>query len=151
MNLFGREIVCKDEFALAEVAQSFARLLQCGDVCLMHGEVGAGKTFFTTHVYAALGGRPEITGSPSFTLVHVYPLPDWNVYHVDLYRLEGLVQEDDVSQDQWMNPEDGVSFVEWAERLGNWTPQKGYKIMLRHLDEGRGITIDVVGKYSPSA
>jgi tRNA threonylcarbamoyladenosine biosynthesis protein TsaE len=143
---FGREIVCENEAELAEVARAFSKQLHAGDVCLMYGEVGAGKTFFTTHVYAALGGRPEITGSPSYTLVHEYPLTKWMVYHVDLYRLEGLVDEDDISQDQWMFPERGISFIEWAERLGDWLPERGYRIELRHLDEGRGIRIERVGE-----
>ena len=147
MTLLGREIVCADEGALAQVAKFFAPTLKNGDVCLMYGEVGAGKTFFTSQVYEALGGRPEITGSPSFALVHVYPLAEKkiNIFHVDLYRLDSVVAEDDVGQDQWMAPEAGISFIEWAERLGDWRPQQGYVIHLWHLDEGRGIKIEALG------
>ena len=73
-------------------------------LCLLHGPIGAGKTFFTSNVFNALGGKPEYVGSPTFTLVNVYPLNEKQIYHIDLYRLEGVVEEDDVSQDLWMEP-----------------------------------------------
>lgn len=138
---FGEIIECLDEASLVKQAELFSKCLSDGDVCLMYGPIGAGKTFFTSNVFKALGGKAEYVGSPTFTLVNVYPWNSKEVYHVDLYRLEGVVEQDDVSQDLWMEPE-GLSFIEWAERLDDWKPQKGYAITLSHLDEGRSVKID---------
>jgi tRNA threonylcarbamoyl adenosine modification protein YjeE len=139
---FGRETICPDEQSLVEFAHEFSNLLVDGDVCLLRGEVGAGKTFFSTHVYAALGGHPRLACSPSFTLVNVYPLPEGKeMFHVDLYRLDGVIEEDELDQDSWMSPMAGFSFIEWPERLDGWLPTRGYEITLKHLDEGRSIEI----------
>ena len=102
--------------------------------------MGSGKTFFTTHVYEALGENPRLVSSPSYSLVNEYPLAEGAMLHVDLYRLEGMLEEDDVSQEQWMAP-DGLSFIEWAGRFPEWQPEKGYYIRLCHLEKGRGVTI----------
>lgn len=103
--------------------------------------MGSGKTFFSTHVYHALGGDPRIVSSPSYSLVNEYPLDQGMFYHVDLYRLDGMLEEDDVSQDTWMEPK-GISFIEWAGRFPDWKPQHGYHLKLAHLKKGRGIEIN---------
>lgn len=141
---FGEVIRCPDEASLALRAREFAKFLKPGDICLLYGSIGAGKTFFTSNVFSALGGKSEYVGSPTFTLVNVYPLNEIKVYHVDLYRLEGVVEQDDVSQDLWMEPGQGYSFIEWAERLEDWRPESGYSIHLEHLDQGRSLKIEPV-------
>jgi len=139
---FGERLTCADQASLAEKARLFASELKKGDVCLLYGPIGAGKTFFTSQVYEALGGKKQYVGSPTFTLVNVYPLNDEQIYHVDLYRLEGVIEQDDISQDLWMDPVNGISFIEWAERLGAWLPERGFSIALDHLESGRSILID---------
>ncbi|MBF0199311.1 MAG: tRNA (adenosine(37)-N6)-threonylcarbamoyltransferase complex ATPase subunit type 1 TsaE [Planctomycetes bacterium] len=139
---FSQTITCPTEQDLIDVSREFSTHLKQGDVCLMHGDVGAGKTFFTTAAVAALGGDARIVGSPSFTLVNIYPFPQGEIYHVDLYRLDGLVEEDDVSQEDWMCPEQGMSFIEWAERLEGWKPEQGYALYFNHLNQGRSVRIE---------
>lgn len=141
---FGETFDCLDEAVLASKAQQFAKILKPGDICLLYGSIGAGKTFFTSNVFEALGGDAKYVGSPTFTLVNVYPLNETQVYHVDLYRLDGVVEQDDVSQDLWMNPGQGHSFIEWAERLDSWQPESGYNIFLEHLDQGRSLKIEPI-------
>jgi tRNA threonylcarbamoyl adenosine modification protein YjeE len=141
---FGEVLECHDEASLALKAQEFSKILKPGDICLLYGSIGAGKTYFTSKVFEALGGQVEYVGSPTFTLVNVYPFNKVQVYHVDLYRLEGVVEQDDVSQDLWMDPGQGYSFIEWAERLDSWVPESGYRITLSHLDHGRSLKIEPI-------
>lgn len=143
MDLFSNEIICPDERASIEVAKAFVACLEPGDVVLLFGEVGSGKTFMCAQLVAALGGDERLVGSPSFTLVNSYPISFGLFYHIDLYRLRGVVDEDDIDQDLWMEPgEQAVSFIEWAERLDGWLPEKGFRCHLRHLDQGRAVRFE---------
>ena len=115
--------------ALACIAQVLAGQLRAGDVLLLYGSLGAGKTTFTQLVAHNLGvGENDYVSSPSFALVHEYQgrLP---VIHMDLYRLAG---EDDVEASGLLEyfEAEGIVMVEWPERLGAFTPQDYLAIRL---------------------
>ena len=118
--------------ALERIAQVLAEQLQAGDVLLLYGSLGAGKTTFTQLLARGLGvGEDDYVSSPSFALMHEYQsrLP---VYHMDLYRLAG---EDDVEASGLLEYFDlqGVVVVEWPERLGIFIPEAHLAIVLiRH-------------------
>lgn len=143
MGLIDQNHFCSQEQDLQNLATEFSKILKAGDVCLLHGEVGAGKTFFTTHVYEAMGGIRGITGSPSFTIVNHYPLGALDFFHIDLYRLDDVVEEDSIDQENWMNP-NGYSFIEWAERFQNWQPDRGYELYFKYYGTGREVLIKKV-------
>jgi tRNA threonylcarbamoyladenosine biosynthesis protein TsaE len=84
-----------------------------GDVVLVSGELGAGKTTFVRGAARALGVTEPVT-SPTFVVGHLY---DPGVAHLDLYRLGGLDDEDPGLLDPYFGP-DLVTFVEWPERTG---------------------------------
>jgi tRNA threonylcarbamoyladenosine biosynthesis protein TsaE len=87
---------------------------------LLHGELGAGKTVFTKGVLNALGFDPADVTSPSFALVNLYPTEKFDVYHIDLWRIEsGSDAAFEVGLDDIMASENSVTIVEWAERLGD--------------------------------
>ncbi len=124
----------------------FASALLPGDVILLHGDLGAGKTTLTQGIARGLG----ITGpvqSPTFTLVAEHngrasdgtPL---RLYHLDLYRLG---DEDDLAAigfDDLLAPSDGVSIIEWPERAGAWLPDAYVLITIDALPDGRrGFTV----------
>jgi tRNA threonylcarbamoyladenosine biosynthesis protein TsaE len=94
--------------------------LQPGDVVVVSGEVGAGKTTLIRGACRALGVEEPIT-SPTFTIGQRYCGGRLPVSHLDLYRLQSLEGEDPALLDDYLGP-DGVAFVEWpavgAERLG---------------------------------
>lgn len=106
-----------DEPALEELASDLARVLAPGDVVVLSGEIGAGKTTFVRSAARELGVGEEVT-SPTYQLARAYqgervgtPLA---VEHLDLYRLEGLDPYDALDLDEHLRP-DAVAFVEWAD------------------------------------
>jgi len=111
-----------------------AALLQPGDFIALHGDLGAGKTRFAQGVAVGLGVSPEIpVTSPTYTLLNIYParVP---LYHFDLYRLES---DDDVYAagfDEYFYG-DGVSLVEWPQRLVSLLPADRLEVSLSLLDD----------------
>jgi len=112
-----------------------AERLAPGDVVVVSGEVGAGKTTLIRGACRALGIEEPVT-SPTFTIGQRYQGGRLPVSHLDLYRLQSLEGEDPALLDDYLGP-DGVAFVEWpaagAERLG----RPALEIRLRHEDETR--------------
>lgn len=112
-----------------------AERLAPGDVVVVSGEVGAGKTTLIRGACRALGVTEPVT-SPTFTIGQRYGGGRMPVSHLDLYRLESLEGEDPALLDDYLGP-DGVAFVEWpaaaAERLG----RPALEIRLQHADGER--------------
>jgi tRNA threonylcarbamoyladenosine biosynthesis protein TsaE len=94
--------------------------LRGGEILLLHGPLGAGKTIFVKGIAAGLDVDPEEVTSPSFTLVNPYEgrVP---FYHIDLYRLdEGATSAAAVDLEELLSNESAVIAIEWAERLKNY-------------------------------
>jgi tRNA threonylcarbamoyladenosine biosynthesis protein TsaE len=123
------------------VGARIAARLAPGDVVLVSGELGAGKTTLIRGACRALGIEGPIT-SPTFTIGQRYCGGCLPVSHLDLYRLESFAGEDPALLDDYLGP-DGVAFVEWpavgAARLG----RAALRIRLGHAgDERRSIEIE---------
>ena len=94
--------------------------LQGGEVLLLKGPLGAGKTILVKGICAALGIDEDEVTSPSFTLVNPYE-GRLRLYHLDLYRLEeGVSAAHAVDLDELMSDQDSVIVIEWAERMGKY-------------------------------
>jgi tRNA threonylcarbamoyladenosine biosynthesis protein TsaE len=104
----------------AAVAHELAASLKAGDVILLSGNLGAGKTAFVRGLAAGLGVDPEEVSSPTFTLVHEYRGGRLMLYHADLYRLETVATEDLGLEE--MGVADGVLAIEWPDRLAHALP-----------------------------
>ena len=100
--------------ATERAGAELAAALRPGDVVLVSGELGAGKTTFVRGALRALGVREAVT-SPSFVVGVLYDGAAGPLAHIDLYRLAGLAHEDPGLLDPYFGP-DTVTFVEWPER-----------------------------------
>ena len=118
----------------AAVAHDLAATLHAGDVLLLSGNLGAGKTAFVRGLAAGLGIDPGEVSSPTFTIVHEYRGGRLTLYHVDLYRLDRAASED-LGLDE-MGVTDGVLAIEWPDRLSHDWPG------------ARSIVIDIVDENS---
>jgi tRNA threonylcarbamoyladenosine biosynthesis protein TsaE len=103
-----------------------------GDVVLLVGDLGAGKTAFVRGLAEGLGVDPDEVSSPTFTLVQEYRGGRLPLFHVDLYRLNDPREIDDLGLDEIAD--DGVLAVEWAERLPQ-APQKAVRVAIEHAGE----------------
>jgi tRNA threonylcarbamoyladenosine biosynthesis protein TsaE len=98
----------------------------------LDGELGAGKTTLVRAICAGYGVTDEVT-SPTFAIVHEYTAPKSPVYHLDLYRLEGPAQLQNVGWDDIMGA-DALVLVEWPDRAGELLPGDHLPVQLRHVE-----------------
>ena len=101
-------------------AREFAARLRPGDVVLVSGNLGAGKTAFVRGLAAGLGIDPDEVSSPTFTIVHEYRGRGLTLYHVDLYRLDSAAT-DELGLEE-LGVADGVLAIEWPGRLSHALP-----------------------------
>lgn len=123
------------------LAQTIATLVTHGDVLLLHGDLGAGKTTFSQFFGKALGIEQKIT-SPTFNIIKSYEgkLP---FHHMDCYRLEGA--EDDLGFDEYFYG-DGVTIVEWPEMIEAFLPEDYIDLNIKYIDDSaREIEIQAMG------
>lgn len=102
------------------VARALASTLKAGDVVLVSGSLGAGKTAFVRGLAAGLGIDPDEVFSPTFTLVHEYRGGRLTLYHADLYRLDRAATGDLGLEE--LGVTDGVLAIEWPDRLTHALP-----------------------------
>jgi tRNA threonylcarbamoyladenosine biosynthesis protein TsaE len=115
-------------------------LLTRGDIIALSGELGTGKTTLVRGIAAGMGLEATEVASPSFTLVNVYegPLP---LFHLDLYRLEDEKELFNIDFEEYMRG-DGVTVIEWADKIPNAVPHESLWITVRYLEtEGREIVL----------
>ncbi|HLM56275.1 MAG TPA: tRNA (adenosine(37)-N6)-threonylcarbamoyltransferase complex ATPase subunit type 1 TsaE, partial [Pyrinomonadaceae bacterium] len=104
-----------------EVGRALGGKLSGGEILLLGGPLGAGKTVFVKGLASGLGVDPEEVSSPSFTLVNRYDEGRLVLYHLDLYRLaEGAAAAHAVDLDELLSDERAVIVIEWAERMGHY-------------------------------
>jgi len=112
-----------------------AERLGPGDVVLLAGDLGAGKTTLVRGACRALGFAGPVT-SPTFTIGQRYEGGRLPVSHLDLYRLQDLEGEDPALLDDYLRP-DGVAFVEWPAAGAGRLDRPALEVRLAHADEGR--------------
>ena len=109
-----------------------APTLRAGDVLLLSGDLGAGKTAFVRGLAAGLGIDPGEVSSPTFTLIHEYSGGRLKLFHADLYRLDRTAT-DDLGLEE-MGVADGVLAIEWPDRLTHKLPG-ATSVVIDMLDE----------------
>ena len=137
------EFVSSDDRATFDLGVRIGTHLSGGEILLLSGPLGAGKTMLVKGIAHALGLDEEDVTSPSFTLVNPHP-GRLLLYHIDLYRLdEGASAAHAVDLDEILTDENAVVIIEWAERLGRYPlPDNVWRISIAgDGDEARKILI----------
>ncbi len=133
--------VTGNEQSTAAEGERLAAALRPGDVVLLFGELGAGKTAFVRGLARGLGARPDDVSSPTFTLIQEYAGGRHHLYHVDLYRLDPP-EIADLGLDELIDG-DAVVAIEWADRWPD-RPGDAIEVRLSHAGEDRrAIEIDL--------
>ncbi|MFV0442071.1 MAG: tRNA (adenosine(37)-N6)-threonylcarbamoyltransferase complex ATPase subunit type 1 TsaE [Planctomycetaceae bacterium] len=121
------------EAETADTARALAPLLRGGDVLLLQGPLGAGKTRFVQGLAAALGCTTEDMSSPTFGLVHEYDGPT-PVVHMDAYRLRDVDEFYALGGDELLGA-GSVACIEWAERIAEALPADAIELTIQPLGQ----------------
>ncbi len=119
------ELISHSELETIKFAKNIASKLKKGDVLVLTGDLGAGKTKFTQGILSYFNLENEIS-SPTFTIVNEYKKNDINIYHFDVYRLEGVDEFLAIGGDEYF--EKGISIIEWGEIISEILPKNAIKI-----------------------
>lgn len=111
-----------------KIAAEFARNLKSGDVVTLDGDLGAGKTYFTSALCRALGVG-ETVQSPTFTIVNEYRNAPVPIFHFDVYRISTPDEMYDIGFDDYLFG-DGITVVEWADNIRELFDMPYYEIRI---------------------
>lgn len=126
-------VVSKSEQETVETGETFARQLKPGDVVLLYGELGAGKTRFVKGVARFFGVPEEEVQSPTFSLVHEYAgnIP---LFHLDGYRIRHAAEVREFGLDEYLYA-GGICLIEWPQVMHAELPQRRWEVTMVHRDE----------------
>ena len=119
------EYVTNNEEETKEFAKKIASKLKKGDVIVLSGELGSGKTKFTEGILTYFGLEQEIS-SPTFTIVNEYTSKNINIYHFDVYRLADIDEFYAIGGEEYFSK--GICIIEWGEIIEEILPKDYIKI-----------------------
>ncbi len=130
------DLFLPDPDATSRLGAALGRALTAGDVVALTGDLGAGKSALSRAAIRARLGDPEAeVPSPTFTLVQTYETDDLEIWHVDLYRLDGRADAVELGLDEAFA--EAASLIEWPDRLGPDLPGRALRIDIVHDGDGR--------------
>ncbi len=133
-------MISYSETETEKAGYDFGKTLKRGDVISLIGTLGAGKTVLAKGIARSLGIEEAIV-SPTFTIVQEYNGRE-KLYHLDLYRLSGEDEFESMGGEDFLYP-DGITLIEWAEKIGDMMPPDAYKVTISILEDGsRSIEIE---------
>lgn len=123
------------------IAEQFASTLMPGDIVLLDGDLGAGKTVFAKGIIKKLSNGKLTANSPTFVIVNAYDTVP-KVFHFDLYRIEDTSELDAIGAEEYFYS-DAISLVEWPNRVEGYFPSTAIKVYIRKIDDNtRSIVIE---------
>ena len=131
MNAF----ILNDESCTKRLGAALGRCLRAGDVVLLRGEMGAGKSVLTRAAARAMGVCGPVP-SPTFTILNIHEGAALRLYHFDLYRLEGADALYEMGLEEYIPAEDGASFIEWPEMAEEAMPEDALTVTLTYEEDG---------------
>lgn len=133
-----RDWFLADEAATTALGQWLAGQLGAGDVLLLEGAIGAGKTHLARALIQhrlAAAGQYEDVPSPTFTLIQVYDTGAGEIWHADLYRLSGPAELVELGLEEAFDS--ALCLIEWPDRLGGLAPPRALRLSMCPEGEGR--------------
>jgi ATPase, YjeE family len=124
-------ITTKNELETIEIAQNFESEKFPNMIICLEGDLGSGKTIFAKGFAQALGIDESIT-SPTFNIIKEYHNGEMPLFHMDVYRLDGKV--DDLGLEEFYN-KNGVVIIEWADTIRSYLPEERLDIKFKIIDE----------------
>lgn len=133
------DIISHSVAQTARLGARLGQLLHAGDVICLSGDMGTGKTVFSSGIGRGWGSTQPLT-SPTYNLVHQHrrAIDQTMLYHLDCYRLQGVTDIDSIGFDDMID-ERGVMIIEWAERIAGAIPAERLWIDLRVVESSRRI------------
>ena len=126
-------MITKSAAETRALGEKLAGRLQPGDVLLLEGDLGAGKSELTRGIAKGLGVTETVT-SPSFTILNVYESGRCPLYHFDWYRLESAEELYELGMDEYLGG-DGIAVVEWPGRCPDAVPEGAVRIRMTAAGE----------------
>lgn len=127
---FPFQIVSKSENQTTEIAREYSSVINGGDIILLNGDLGSGKTFFVKQVCKEFG--IENVSSPSFAIVNEYHNRK-RFTHFDFYRIKKIEELYDIGFEDYLE-EEAVIFIEWANLFPGILPKKNYQIDFKFVN-----------------
>lgn len=129
--------ISKSDEETQMLGQKFAKELKLGDIILLYGNLGYGKTTFVKGIARGLGISSRII-SPTFTIIRIHG----NMHHIDLYRIENLKQLEEIGIREILQDKESIKLIEWPEKLSQ-VPKKHIEVKIRlNKDDTRTININ---------
>lgn len=141
-----QSLICKNENETRKFSKNLASILKKGDVIVLSGELGAGKTKFVEGILEYFNLQDEIS-SPTFTIVNEYKNDQINIYHFDLYRLSDIYEFENIGGEEYFNK--GVCIFEWGELIEDILPNDYIKINFERIgneENYRNLNIETFGE-----
>lgn len=118
-------------------AKEFVKTLSAGDIVLLDGDLGAGKTTFVKGIVSSLSNGKITAVSPTFVTMNVYETTP-KIFHFDLYRILDADELLATGAEEYLFS-DGISFVEWPSRIENFFPENSIKVYIKKVGENERI------------
>ncbi len=125
--------ISKSQEETLKIAGEFAASLLPGNIVLLDGDLGAGKTVFSKGIVQKISGEKVSAVSPTFVIMNAY---DTNpkVYHFDLYRISDESELDAIGAEEYFYS-DGISLVEWPSRVSEYFPSSAIKVNIKKIND----------------
>lgn len=129
-----QKCVVKNLKETSVLAKKFAKTLKGGEVILLSGDLGAGKTTFTQSLFKALKVKDYVT-SPTFTLLKEYHVKKFDLYHFDMYRIENEDEAQEFGIEEYFNKPNSIVVIEWYEKIAGLIPKNNILIKIKKIKE----------------